>query len=130
MSFGIKRTPGDAAFSDYIRYFYDGVCQKCKSQNEIFSQGYHCSHFHGRGNKSVRFDPDNAVGLCAKCHFSLGGNPHEHKEFFFNHLGEEKYDALVRRKNTPHPGKVDDKAMKKKFKIMLEELKQIRGGLR
>lgn len=129
MSFGIKRTPGDAAFSDYVRYFYDGICQRCLGQFEIFSKGYQCSHFWGRGNKSVRFDFENAVGLCAGCHSHFTANPHDHKEFFFKKLGEEKYDALMRRAHTPHPGKVDDKAMKKGFKILLEDLKQSRRGL-
>ena len=37
------------------------------------ARGLECSHHHGRGNWSIRFEPQNAEALCTGCHFLEGG---------------------------------------------------------
>ena len=120
--FRLKRSKADAKFSDYIRLRDEGICQRCKSQNEVKSQGYHCSHFWGRGNKGTRFDPENAVGLCFKCHQVFGSNPWEHAEFFIKRLGQEKFDALGRRARTPT--KVDESLIVMWCEAEIKKLKE------
>lgn len=105
--FRLKRSPADKLFSDYIRTRDDWTCQRCFRQYDPPTISLHCSHFHGRGKKSVRFDPENAVALCFGCHQHMGAHPQEHRDFFFKRLGEKKYDALTIRANTPQ--RVDEK---------------------
>lgn len=70
----------------------------------IDNKGYlHCSHFHSRAKKSVRFDPDNAAALCAACHhyFTDPLHKHDHEMFFFKRLGVDGLNALAVRAQTP-----------------------------
>jgi len=64
-----KKKPGNAMrtadnlFSKYIR-LRDGVCQKCGTTEKL-----QCSHVKSRANKPVRYNDDNAMALCFRCHF-------------------------------------------------------------
>lgn len=93
----IKITPADKWFSKCIRVRAGWTCQRCGTNHAHNTRALDCSHFIGRGNWSVRFDPDNAIALCTACHFRLGGNPVEHKAFIRDLLGETRYDLLVER---------------------------------
>lgn len=119
--FGIKRTLADKLFSDCIRIRDKWTCQRCLTPYEPPTAGLHCSHFWGRGNKSVRFDFENAAAMCFKCHQILGANPHEHRELFLKRLGQKKYDALGVRARTP--AKVDEKLIVIALKEELRKLK-------
>ena len=67
-AFGIKRSPLDAAFSDYIRELAGWTCERClrpcpprlKSGGGYGTEELHCSHFKSRGNPRIRTNPDNA----------------------------------------------------------------------
>ena len=85
----------DAKFSRYIRWVRDsGRCQRCLTKYEEGSSGLHCSHFHGRSKKSVRFDPDNCMALCFGCHQHFTAFPIEHMEFMLKRLGKKRFDEL------------------------------------
>lgn len=133
MFFKIRRSKADGLFSDFIRERDDYVCQRCKAEFERPCASFHCSHFHSRSKKSVRFDPDNAVGLCYKCHKHFTkedayfGGPmktKEHRSFFENRLGPERFDLLAIRANTPQ--KVDEKLIAIGLKAELQEMIRIR----
>ena len=110
----MKHDPLDDLFSEFIRKraIHDaGGCERClvpkfdiqKDNGDIF-EAYkllQCSHYHGRGAKSVRWDPDNAAGLCGACHIYFGAHPEEHRVFFIGRLGQDGYDMLYARKRTP-----------------------------
>lgn len=102
---GIKITAGDAAFSKCVRERTDYTCEHCGKQYDRSSTGLHCSHFHGRGNYSVRFDPDNAFAHCYGCHSYFGGNPHEFRDWAYKQLGEGRYSILLEKKNDTLVGK-------------------------
>ena len=95
----IKITPADSAFSKCIRERAGWRCEVCGTQYTPSDTGLHCSHFHGRANWSVRFDPDNAEAACYGCHAKLEGSPHEFTERWKERLGPYRYDALLERKN-------------------------------
>lgn len=99
---GIKIDKYDAMFSLYVRARDKFTCQRCKSRyrppkslerlnkglydlcnNPAFGDpmGLHCSHFWGRVNKSVRYEPLNCDACCFACHQHLGGNPQEFCEW-------------------------------------------------
>lgn len=95
----IKITPADQAFSKCVRTRAGFKCERCGAQHDEKSMGLHCSHFWSRGNWSVRFDPLNASSLCYGCHAFLGGNPEEHRRWFYERLGRVRYEILEERKN-------------------------------
>ena len=95
----MKLLPLDTLFSQYIRMraiHRVGGCERCQSGKIDYKQ-LQCSHFIGRSRKAVRWDEDNAVGLCAGCHMYLTAHPYEHVQWFMDYLGEEKADLLMAR---------------------------------
>jgi len=52
----------DKLFSEKVREI--GFCQHCGSRSNL-----QCSHIFSRKNLSVRWDIENAVCLCYRCHF-------------------------------------------------------------
>ncbi len=110
----IKITSLDKLFSSYIKA-RDKYCQRCGG-----SSGLQTSHFHGRAKRSVRWDTDNARLLCFGCHQYFHSQPAEHTEWFKQYLGEEAYDLLKARANTPQ--KVDIEAVTLYIKAELGEL--------
>jgi len=128
----MKRDPLDDLFSEYIRkraMARVGGCEKClakkcdmtKEDGSIFPawKQLQCSHFHGRGNHSIRWDEDNAAGLCGGCHMYFTANPSEHKAWFVARLGELGEALLEGRKREGMP---DKEAIKIYLKVKLEEL--------
>lgn len=101
----IKRTPADAAFSDCVRERANWKCECCGTDYTNRTQGLHCSHYHGRANWSVRFDPDNAQAHCYGCHSKLEGSPHDFYKLWFDYLGEGAYQILLDKKNDTSLGK-------------------------
>ena len=75
-----------------------------------------CCHFDGRGNQSVRYDEDNALGGCFSCHQYLDAHPLEKIEWFKRNLGEDGFNQLQGRMRITYP-----KPDKKAIKLYLEE---------
>jgi hypothetical protein len=82
----------DKLFSLFIRERAGGKCEYCGQVKPL-----QCSHFKVRGKLSVRFDPDNAAGLCVECHDYLENHPTEHAEWFKDRLGMERYELLLKK---------------------------------
>lgn len=113
----IKTSLLDAKFSEVIRrraILNTGGCERCltpkydieKDNGDTFPAWklLQCSHFIGRAKKSVRWDEDNASGLCGGCHMYFTAHPDEHTEFFKDRLGD-KFDLLQARKHQIKPDK-------------------------
>ena len=115
-----KIFPSDREWSKYIRTRDMWTCQRCSKQYDPPTSALHCSHFWSRGNWSVRFDEENTEALCYGCHSYLGGNPVEFHKYYLEKLGQERFDALEKRKNTPKSGSV--KYYKsKEFRLTIKE---------
>jgi len=80
MAFGgkIKRNIADKHFSDSVRKSAEWKCQRCEKDYTDRPQGLQCSHYISRGHWSVRYDPKNALSLCAYCHNYCEGFPTHH----------------------------------------------------
>ena len=89
-----KIRPADKQFSLYIRNRDKWICQRCRKQYEVGSQGLHNSHFWSRGRENTRFDPENCDAMCFFCHLYLGSNPAEYNDWKLKQLGEKKFNAL------------------------------------
>lgn len=129
----IKTQPSDSWFSKCIRERQDYVCEMCHKQYDRSSTGLHCSHYHGRGNKSTRWDKDNCFSLCYSCHMYVGANPYEHTKFVENLLGNTRYQLLLDRKSSISLGKIlvkDNKAglIAKHYRQQLKEMKEKRAN--
>lgn len=73
----------DALFSKLIRE--KGFCEKCGNTDYKLD----CAHVIPRGNKTLRFDPMNALSLCHRCHrFWAHSNPLEFTAWY-----KEKYPS-------------------------------------
>jgi|SRR6185436_3035401 len=111
----LRRTKADELFSLYVRHRDNYTCQRCKLYVQPPTNEIHCAHYHSRAKRSVRFDEENAIALCRKCHLYFDGNSwlrqDSHKEDFYlfmlNKLGQKRFNTLMFRANTP--AKVDEK---------------------
>ena len=105
----LKRTKADKLFSDFIRLRDNYQCQKCHIRIPPPTKD-----IHSRCKKSVRFDPENAIAACRRCHLYFDGysswgierHRKEFEELMLVRLGQEKYDLLAFRANKPE--KVDE----------------------
>lgn len=79
----------DKACSDIIRSI--GKCAYCG--NEDYSK-LQAAHVFSRSIRSVRWELNNIVCLCAKCHFWVHAHPILWAEFVRDYLGSYKYQNL------------------------------------
>ena len=91
----IKIDETDRLFSLYIRSRDGWTCQRCETKYTPPTGALHCSHYHGRAKKTVRWSPENCTALCYGCHRYLGGHPEIHREFMMRRLGRRRFDALM-----------------------------------
>jgi uncharacterized CHY-type Zn-finger protein len=99
----IKRESPDMWFSLCVRERANWTCQACGKHYEPQytgaglpkNQGLHCSHYIGRANYSVRFDPLDADAHCYGCHSKFEQNPHVFKEWKLSQLGMDFYEILI-----------------------------------
>jgi hypothetical protein len=123
----LKITSADRYFSLCIRQRAGFVCERCGTfAPPELSKRLDCSHFHGRGKWSVRFDPENCTALCMGCHLYLTAHPVEHVEFIQSKLGPYRFQALAERAANTTIGrqaKREVKEVAKHFKAQLERVK-------
>ena len=113
---GLKRR-ADKIFSAWIRS--EGYCEWCGDVNDTLQ----CAHIFSRRYMSTRYDYNNAVCLCASCHFKAHAQPIEFAEFVKRYLGNKGY-ADLRRKAKTSIKKVDLQAIIEKYTNLLKEQTQ------
>ena len=125
----MKLTPLDILFSEFIRKRAIKRVQGCERclQGKMDYKQLQCSHFIGRARKAVRWDEDNAAGLCAGCHMYFTSHPLEHVGWFVEHLGEEKVDLLMARNRIR--GKPDIEAITLYLKAKIKEMDNEKEGV-
>jgi hypothetical protein len=120
----IKIDKCDEIFSRIIR-MRDKACVRCGKRGEDDAQGrpiigLQCSHYIGRGCKNTRYDEKNCDALCTGCHsYWETYKTTKYRDFKIKQLGEEEYEALVRRSHKIIKWGKKEKAEK------LEELKEL-----
>lgn len=82
------KNKADKLFSAFIRA--EGKCEWCGAVNDTLQ----CAHIFTRSYNITRFDPLNAVCLCAKCHWRWHKEPIEAVEWIREYLGSDVYDEL------------------------------------
>lgn len=116
----IKIDKIDSLFSRVIRLRAKGQCQRCKKFKDFsLLQAAHC---WGRRKQSVRYDLDNALGLCFTCHHLIDSeDPDAKRDLFVKYLGEEGYKKLNQRANWPQQYKPDKKVIEIYLKQQLKQ---------
>ena len=125
----------DTMYSKFIRMraiARCGGCERClsakrdiiKENGNIFPswKQLQCSHFFGRAKHSVRWDEDNAAGLCGACHLYFTAHPYEHGNWIQERLGD-RFPFLVARAYITHP-----KPDKESIRLYLQEM--IKGNIK
>lgn len=70
-----------------------GYCVRCLSRVSL-----DCCHIIPRDYMITRFDEDNCLCMCRKCHNEAHNFPNEFKKWLECHLGTKKYEALMEKK--------------------------------
>ena len=125
----MKITQADKWFSRCVRERAEWKCEKCGKQYDSTSMGLHCSHFVGRGNYAVRFEPLNADAHCYYCHSQFEQNPHKHTEWKREQLGYS-YDVLIEKSNNLMLGKLARKSaseLSKHYKAEYDRMMELRA---
>jgi len=111
----VKKLDPDYWFSLCVRERAGWKCEKCGtdysptiSENTGLpgNPGLHCSHYIGRANYAVRFDPLNADAHCYGCHAKFEGNPHRFMAWKLSRLKEAWYDILIEKSDNIMLGKL------------------------
>ena len=102
----------DKAFSELIRS--NGACEKCLRTDTKLD----CAHVIPRTNKTLRWDINNALSLCFRCHTRWAHqNPLEFASWF-RIFYRERYLYLMTHKNTISRRTTED------YQILLKALKE------
>lgn len=81
----------DSLFSEIVRS--QGVCDKCGTTRNL-----QCAHVKSRKYLQTRWDFENSLCLCVKCHlYWAHKEPHEFVRWFDEKFGGNLYDELTRR---------------------------------
>ena len=124
----------DQLFAWYVKRRDRYTCQFCRKKFDPYSEtgleGLDCSHFHGRGKKSVRFDPDNCDSLCRCCHIENEECKEDHyTQFKIERLGLEKFMDLEDKANRVEKfGKFEQDEMKVTLIALLKSVGLDRNG--
>lgn len=129
----------DTWFSLCVRERADWTCQSCGKKYEPWytakgipaNPGLHCSHYIGRGNYAVRFDPYNADSHCYGCHQKFESNPHNFMTWKLEQLGDHLYDILIEKSNSLMLGKESRQSKKEiaaHYKEEFERMRELRNN--
>ena len=86
----------DSEFSKWIKARDNYTCQRCRREHATNSCGLHNSHYIGRSNRTVRWDPENCDAMCNGCHgWMEARKPTDYRDWKIAQLGEAGHDALL-----------------------------------
>jgi hypothetical protein len=128
----LKRTTADSWFSKCVRERSNWTCDRCNKHYpddaaKGSSRSLDCSHVFGRGNWSVRHDPDNAFCHCYGCHSIFGSDKEVQQKEYNRVFGGGLYDMLVQKKNDSSRGRVAKRSNKEMAKHYKAEFERMRG---
>jgi hypothetical protein len=106
----------DRLFSECIRNI--GQCEKCGSRENL-----QCAHVISRRHYNTRWDLENAICLCVKCHLYWSHKePHAFVRWFDNKYGGSLYEVLKKRSEKTTKVDYEEKLKKMDYdKLEIEE---------
>ena len=127
---GVKLTQADIYFSKCIRERADYRCERCGLNCRNMPSYLDCSHILSRVHRCIRWDKNNAVAHCKKCHKWWHSNPAVAGRWADKYLGEGFVDALYEKanaKNRHRYSKAEEKDIAKHYKDELAKLEEQRA---
>ena len=71
-------------------------CKYCGNHSFRYADvSIEAAHFHNCSASAGRWHPDNVACLCHEQHFYLELHRAEERDFFYDHLGMDRFDALI-----------------------------------
>lgn len=118
----IRRCPADAAFSNAIRFARKHTCEHCgKADGKM-----EAAHIYSRSYKSVRWDTQNILCLCFRCHLHFTGSPLDFEKWLKGYVGEGYLEILNEKR---HRIQKDTKAYRQEVaKHYRQQLKLLEAG--
>ena len=115
----------DDLFSKLVRSrgFCEGPGTR-KGAAVIHTQNLQCAHILGRRLNLIRTDLDNALCLCAGCHYYFTNRPEEWRVFIDEKFGAEHWYGLYRKAHVSPAPKVDWKAEVERLTALLAEVER------
>lgn len=116
----------DLVVSRYVRQYYadkNGICTCYTCGKRIPWKGADCSHFISRRFNGTRFDLDNLRVCCQYCNRILHGNLEKYREHLLRDIGEERVNALERKKTQKIPTPELEELLKK-YQNLLKNLRK------
>ena len=133
----VKITKLDKLFSEFIRkraIADAGGCERCltpkfdtaRDDGSLFPAWMllQCAHMCGKDVKNIRWDPDNAFGLCGGCHLHIDSHKDDKTEFHERMVGKERAD-LVKARSRVAGKYVDENAIWLYLEGKLRELNDV-----
>jgi hypothetical protein len=102
----------DKIFSEVVRSI--GWCERCHTKEKQLQ----CAHIYSRRYRHTRWDTENAICLCAGCHFRAHQNPIDFSRWVEDYLGKGTLDEL--RVKAHDLGSMTLDEMQETYKILLE----------
>lgn len=101
------------------------VCRICGSTYR--PQGH---HIRGRGNASTRYDLQNGLCICAKCHCLQKFNSERFQDLVISVIGEAEYKRLKMKSLQTYKWTVEElKDLKSELRMILRDLEDEYGVL-
>ncbi|MGE5626469.1 MAG: hypothetical protein ACM3UK_00075 [Actinomycetes bacterium] len=106
----------DILFSQHIRSL--GYCEKCGKTSNL-----QCAHIISRSVIHLRYEPKNALCLCAGCHlYWAHKEPLAFSEFVYTHKGKDTWHWLLEESKKIQPVKISF------YLNIIEQLKQLKAA--
>ena len=95
----------------------DHVCRNCQSDFRLSNH-----HIRVRSHKSTRYDPDNCLCLCWKCHSLQKFRPESFQDMIIDVIRQKEYDRLRVKSNMITSHTIEDLLeIKEHLKSILKE---------
>ena len=115
----------DELYREYIRERAMGLvggCQRCLQPKRTYME-LQTHHFQSCRKKTVRWDPQNGVGLCGGCHRHVQSNKEDNLALEIDILGQEEYERLyVQAEMTTKTAPIDHKLIELQLRELLKEV--------
>ena len=111
----IKRL--DKLWGEIIKAKDGHKCQKCGNAAYL-----NAHHIVGRSNYKVRWEVENGITLCPKCHFWIEQHAHAGNEFLERTIGKVKLDFLENMSGKLNQCKIEFDIIKKVLETSKKEL--------
>lgn len=95
----MQRDQADLWFSKAVRLAADYVCANCHMDYSHEPGMCQNCHVHSRKFRSIRWDTQNAICMCAKCHAYYTDHPIYWGEFVAKYFGAGHEEILLEKKN-------------------------------